>query len=47
MARYSLQRKVYFMDPLLAQITPSLLPGARPANADGLVESVVASSPDS
>ena len=38
----SKQRKVYYMDPLLGQIAPSLMPGARRPPHDGLVENAVA-----
>lgn len=36
------QRKVYFMDPLLPEIAPLLMPGARRPPADALVENAVA-----
>lgn len=36
------QRKLYFIDPLVARIAPTLMPGARRANADGLIENLVA-----
>jgi uncharacterized protein len=38
------QRKVYFMDPLLAEIAPMLMPGSRRPPHDGLVENAVAVS---
>ena len=37
----SKQRKVYYSDPLLAQVAPSLMPGARRPSEDGLVENAV------
>lgn len=36
------QRKVYFIDPLLSEIAPMLMPGARRPPPDGLVENAVA-----
>jgi uncharacterized protein len=36
------QRKVYFMDPLLSEIAPMLMPGARRPSTDALVENAVA-----
>jgi hypothetical protein len=36
------QRKVYFVDPLLAQIAPALMPGGRRPNDDGLYEGIIA-----
>lgn len=36
------QRKLYYIDPLLARIAPTLVPGARRHNADGLIENLVA-----
>lgn len=38
------QRKLYFLDPLLARLAPTLVPGARRPNEDGLVENVVATA---
>lgn len=36
------QRKLYFIDPLVARIAPTMVPGARRANPDGLIENLVA-----
>lgn len=36
------QRKVYYIDPLFAEIAPSLMPGARRPPSSGLVENAVA-----
>jgi predicted AAA+ superfamily ATPase len=36
------QRKVYYIDPLLGEIAPLLMPGARRAPGDGVVENAVA-----
>jgi len=36
------QRKVYFMDPLAAEIAPLLMPGARRSSESGLVDNAVA-----
>ena len=36
------QRKVYFIDPLLGEVAPMLMPGARHPPEDGLVENAVA-----
>jgi uncharacterized protein len=36
------QRKVYYIDPLLAEIAPLLMPGARRPPEDGVVENAVA-----
>lgn len=36
------QRKLYYIDPLVARIAPTLVPGARRHNADGLIENLVA-----
>lgn len=38
------QRKLYFLDPLLARIAPTLVPGGRRPNENGLIENVVATS---
>jgi predicted AAA+ superfamily ATPase len=38
----SKQRKVYYVDPLLAEIAPLLIPGARRPPQDGIVENAVA-----
>jgi uncharacterized protein len=38
----SKQRKVYFIDPLLGEIAPLLMPGARRPSEDGAVENAVA-----
>lgn len=38
----SKQRKVYYIDPLLSEIPSQLMPGARRAPVDGVVENVVA-----
>jgi len=38
------QRKVYFIDPLLGGIAPLLMPGARRAPEDGMVENLVAAA---
>lgn len=38
------QRKLYFLDPLLAQIAPTLIPGGRRPTNDGLMENVVAAA---
>jgi predicted AAA+ superfamily ATPase len=38
----SKQRKVYYIDPVLAEIPAQLMPGARRAPEDGLVENIVA-----
>jgi hypothetical protein len=38
----SKQRKVYFIDPLLGEIAPLLMPGARRPPEDGVVENAVA-----
>jgi len=38
------QRKVYYLDPLLAKVAPSLMPGARRPPDDGLVENLVATA---
>jgi predicted AAA+ superfamily ATPase len=36
------QRKVYYIDPVLAEIAPALMPGARRPPGDGVVENAVA-----
>lgn len=36
------QRKVYYMDPLLGELAPQMIPGARRAPEDGMVENMVA-----
>lgn len=36
------QRKLYYIDPMVARIAPTMVPGARRANADGLIENLVA-----
>ena len=36
------QRKLYHIDPLVARIAPTIVPGARHANDDGLIENLVA-----
>ena len=36
------QRKVYYVDPLLGEIAPLLIPGARSHTEDGVVENAVA-----
>ncbi len=38
----SKQRKVYYIDPLLSEIPSQLMPGARSAPEEGLVENIVA-----
>ncbi len=38
----SKQRKVYYIDPLIGEIAPLLMPGARRPPADGVVENAVA-----
>jgi uncharacterized protein len=38
----SKQRKVYYIDPLLGEIAPLLMPGARRPSGDGVVENAVA-----
>jgi uncharacterized protein len=38
------QRKIYFVDPLLAQIASTLIPGGRKPNEDGLREGIVAAA---
>jgi len=38
------QRKLYFTDPLLARIAPTLIHGGRRPNEDGLLENLVASA---
>lgn len=40
--RPSKQRKVYYIDPLLGEIAPHLMPGARRPPEDGVVENAVA-----
>ena len=40
----SKQRKVYYIDPVLSQIPSQLMPGARRAPEDGLVENIVAAA---
>ena len=38
------QRKLYFLDPLVARIAPTLIPGGREPTSDGLVENLVATA---
>jgi predicted AAA+ superfamily ATPase len=38
----SKQRKVYYVDPLLAEVAPLLMPGARRPSEDGVAENAVA-----
>lgn len=40
----SRQRKVYFIDPLLGEVAPLLMPGARRPPDDGIVENAVAAA---
>jgi len=38
----SRQRKLYFLDPLFARLAPTLIPGGREPEGDGLLENLVA-----